>query len=229
EFFAKFLRLTAFMHLQDALSVLKELAIHLLNKEMGAWASSGNRSAIPELSRFLVHDCLVHLIGFCLKPNINIENEQMALDNPNHEIGLWYLDIFVRTHRRAMSLSDLNSQEFVTKYLLCPSVINVVLKMLSITRGQPRLQFLLVLSHLVKTGVAFDESKSAFLKKQLFVMHDRFKDNRIFPSFFQALLELVLLLDQPNTLPLPNTPLWYQQFSELRELLRVFLEPDRHK
>eukprot|EP00474_Spongospora_subterranea_P005021 CRZ05479.1 hypothetical protein [Spongospora subterranea] len=217
-FLGRFLRLMLFQPMPKATSVLTNLFLHALSLEQTHW-ERGNQTA-PKFARFFVGECLTHLVGTCLRPDVTIDNEDMALCHPSSDIGIWLLNIFIKLHRDSSG----DATQFVNRYLLCAPVVNLIFQMIVTSKGKQRLEYLLILSHLIRSGAKFQPSRPRFLRTHLFLMYDRGKDNKLFSTFFQALLELVLSIDQrQGTIVDSTTPIWNRRFSELHRLLEILL------
>lgn len=234
-FLSHMIRLFSYSRLPGALHVLREHVFQRLVLEGENWSQADAESRslpvhAPLASRLIV-ECLQHMIGTCLRSSFSsaspssfssssITSEEEALTQPNAEIALWILELLIHLK------SNGSVEESFASQILCPPLVNLIFEMVVVTRSECRLAFLLMLSHLVRERVPFLPHKPALLRRHMFALYDRYKDNGLFSGFFQALLELVVSIDEttsPN-ISTETRPPWYDEFLQLQRFLGILVE-----
>jgi hypothetical protein len=138
----KFLRLMNSCKLYGSMELIREHFIFALLAD-----SQGSFSL--QLGRFLVQECLYHMIGTCIDAStsnqglIKKQSEKLVLSEPNSELGLWLLEIFVFVEIES-------NVAFRKGSLLNKQLVNALFQMIVANTNENRVSYLRILTKLLR-------------------------------------------------------------------------------
>ena len=174
----------------------------------GTLSMSAFAKAAP-LSLYLVSQALGDLLRMCNESGANVDGAKSEAEavRGHWSAGLvvWTFDIFVEL-TKTKSPSSQPLTQYAQKVLL-RQVVNLVFRAVAVLSGAYRLSFVQLLTTLVRMGVGYDPESCDVLKDLLNRLWRQQRRENQFSAFFQALLELVMVLDEASEAEAsPSTP-----------------------
>jgi len=208
EFVGKFMRLVDFSRFSDGLELLRKPLIKLMQSERKAIDSMDNANSAEQkqlsaincktfsesapLSQYLVSQGLHHLVTMCCNSALNVDStisEKKCLECYNASLVVWINNCFI----------ELVDNDGLGKYgraVLSKRVVNLIFKSIAVLKGKLRLSFVQLLTTLIRRNVEYDVESCNLLKDLLNRLYSEQSVQGSYSSFFQALLELLLIIEE---------------------------------
>lgn len=199
-----FLQLVEFSALSGGLDILKKAVVDALKTEKKAVMKLKREKVSKELlerqapvTRAMVCQSNYHLVQICQNPRASVDacREEAEIHKKwNAALVVWIVTIFIDVMME--NEDDLSRNNWFAEYLLSQELVNLIFESISMISGSKQLSFVRLLSALIRLNVKFDSKTSATLKglmNRQFVVQEPL---RKFTTFMQALIELMLAVEQ---------------------------------